>query len=142
MSMSTSVLTEEEIQLVKNSFQVIQPMSEQISAVFYDRLFKIMPDFSEIFRHTDMPVQTRKFAQTLEIMISYLDRLEVISAKIEQLGTFHQQFGVRKEHFTYMGEALLWTLERTIHPYHFTPAVAAAWIKVYTVIASLATRQY
>ncbi len=55
---------------------------------------------------------------------------------VQELGRRHHGYGVTADHYGPVGEALLWTLEQGLGE-AFTPAVKAAWTKVYGVLAEV-----
>lgn len=46
----------------------------------------------------------------------------------------HVSYGAQPKHYAYVGEALLWTLERGLGE-HWTPPVAEAWQACYEILA-------
>ena len=58
---------------------------------------------------------------------------------LEKLGQGHAGYGVRDEHYDTVGAAFLWTLEQGLGA-AFTPAVKAAWVEVYGVVATTMKR--
>ena len=46
------------------------------------------------------------------------------------------RYGVRTEHYTVVGSALLWTLEQGLGA-RFTPAVREAWASAYGLLANV-----
>jgi hemoglobin-like flavoprotein len=63
-----------------------------------------------------------------------LDRPDELAATLRGIGVRHAGAGVRPDHYTAAGVALVWTLEKTL-PQDFTPAVKSAWSSVYTLVA-------
>ena len=46
----------------------------------------------------------------------------------------HVRYGVTLEHYLVVGQALLWTIQRTLG-LNWTTDVAAAWIEAYSIIS-------
>jgi nitric oxide dioxygenase len=134
-------LTDEDKQLVTTSFIKVSPIAEKAAELFYGRLFEIAPDSKELLKETDMKEQGRKLMQTIATAVCALYRLEQVVPEIKNLGRRHIAYGVKKEQYAIVGEALLWTLEKGLGD-DFTPEVKAAWTKVYTVLADTATTAY
>ena len=59
-----------------------------------------------------MAAQRKNLMQTLTVVVKSLDRLEQIVPAVQALGRRHAGYGVREEHYTTVGAALLWTLEQ------------------------------
>jgi nitric oxide dioxygenase len=134
-------LTADEKELVTQSFMKVAPIADQAAELFYGRLFEIAPESHQLFAHTDMRLQGRKLMQTLATAIGALDRLEAIVPDLKAMGKRHIAYGVKREQYQQVGEALLWTLEQGLGA-DFTPELKAAWTKVYAALADVATSVY
>ena len=88
-----------------------------------------------------MPDQGYKLMQMIGTAVMGLDRIEELVPAIQDLGRRHTGYGVKKEHYSTVGEALLWTLEATLGD-SFTPDLKDAWAAVYTVLADTACAVY
>ena len=122
-----------QIDLVQNSFKLVEPMAEAAASLFYDRLFTLDPSLRPMFKN-DMKTQGRKLMQTLGIAVKGLKRLDTILPAVQDLGRRHVHYGVRDEHYDIVGTALLWTLEQGLGE-AFTPAVEEAWTTAYILLA-------
>ncbi len=134
-------LTDHEMQLVTESFRKVAPIADEAAAMFYNRLFEIMPETQALFRGTDMREQGRKLMQTLATAVGSLGRIDRIEQDIKSLGKRHIAYGVRKEHYAMVGQALLWTLQQALGD-EFDDEMKTAWTTVYTALADLATSVY
>lgn len=134
-------LTNQQKQLVIESFAKVAPIAEQAAELFYNRLWEIAPETQGMFKTTDMKAQGMKLMQTLGIAVKSLYSLENLIPVVEELGKRHVTYGVKKEHYDIVGIALLWTLGQGLGD-DFTPEVEEAWASVYGVLASVATRAY
>jgi nitric oxide dioxygenase len=126
-------MTPEQIKTVQESFAKVVPISEQAAALFYGRLFEIAPEVKPLFRG-DMKEQGRKLMGTLVVVVSGLSNLEAILPAASALAKKHVDYGVKAEHYTSVGEALLWTLERGLGS-DWTSELAAAWGTAYGVLS-------
>jgi hemoglobin-like flavoprotein len=122
-------MTLDQIALVQRSFQAVQPILEPAATMFYDRLFDLDPSLRALFRGSRQD-QGRKLAQALTVVVAGLDRPDQIRGAVEALGSRHVGYGVRDEHYTTVGEALLWTLEQGLGE-AFTSDVRNAWAAAY-----------
>jgi hemoglobin-like flavoprotein len=134
-------LSDAEKLLVTESFAKVAPISEKAAELFYNRLWEIDPGTKDLFKKTNMREQGRKLMQTLATAVGALHNLEAIIPVVEQLGRRHIAYGVKKEQYDTVGQALIWTLEQGLGA-DFTPEVKEAWTKVYTLLASVATTAY
>jgi hemoglobin-like flavoprotein len=126
-------MTPEQVRLVQHSFAQVAPISEQAAALFYGRLFEIAPEVKPLFRG-DMKEQGRKLMATLAVVVNALTNLEVILPAASALAQRHVTYGVKAGHYTPVGAALLWTLERGLGA-QWTPELAAAWLAAYTTLS-------
>ncbi|MEM7132374.1 MAG: globin family protein [Chloroflexota bacterium] len=131
-------LSSEQKQLVQQSFAQILPIAEQVSALFYDRLFQLDPDLRPLFQ-SDIEEQQKKFIETLEIAVQALNNLQVLVPVLQRLAIRHVDYGARNEHYDTVGNALIWALEQGLGD-HFTEEVRDSWSAVYDLISSVMTK--
>jgi hemoglobin-like flavoprotein len=134
-------LTDTEKLLVTESFAKVAPISDKAAELFYNRLWEIDPETRALFKSTDMREQGRKLMQTLATAVGALHNLDAIVPVVQQLGKRHIAYGVKKEQYDTVGQALIWTLEQGLGA-DFTPETKEAWVKVYGVLANVATSAY
>ena len=113
----------------------VEPIADTAATLFYNRLFELDPALRPMFAATDLREQKRKLMHTLTVAVNGLHRLEQLTPALEALGRKHVGYGVRDEHYATVGEALLWTLEQGLGD-SFTPAVRAAWMATYGLLAT------
>lgn len=123
----------DDVKAIQESFTMVAPISDQAAALFYGRLFEIAPDVKPLFRG-DMKEQRRKLMATLTVIVNSLGNLPAILPAASALAKRHVAYGVKPVHYEPVGAALLWTLERGLGE-HWTPKLAAAWAKAYTVLS-------
>ena len=127
-------MTSSEISLVKESFRMIAPSSDQAAALFYARLFELDPELREVFRG-DMVEQGRKLMHMIATAVAALDRIDTLLPAVRDLGARHARYGMNEEHYATAGAALMWTLEKGLGA-DFTPSVRDAWTSVYSLLAN------
>ena len=115
--------------LVQSSFVRIQPILETAMSMFYDRLFALDPSLQQMFRSSRTD-QARKLATALTMVVKSIDCPQRIKGAVEALGRRHVGYGVRDEHYTTVGLALLETLEAGLGE-AFTAEVRDAWSAAY-----------
>ena len=91
-------MTPAEQQLIRSSWNAVEPIADPAAAMFYDRLFEIDPRTRDLFRHTDMEKQRKVLMQTLAVVVRSIDRLDQIVPAVEALGRRHAGYGVEVEH--------------------------------------------
>jgi hemoglobin-like flavoprotein len=129
-----SMLTANDVALVRVSFAQVVPIQNNAADLFYDRLFAIAPKLRELFP-ADLREQKRKLMQMIATAVAGLNNLDKLVPAVKALGARHTRYGVVAAHYGVVGEALLWTLERGLGE-GFTPEVRTAWAKVYSVLAA------
>jgi hemoglobin-like flavoprotein len=133
-----SAMTNQEIQLVQRSFELITPVLESATTTFYNRLFELDPSLRHMFR-SPQEEQARKLAHVLTVVVKGLSKLEQILPAVQQLGRRHSSYGVRPEHYSTVGAALLWTLQSGLGE-AFTSEVRDAWVSAYALLSSTMQR--
>lgn len=126
-------MTSQQITLVRQTFARLAGRSAQAGAFFYDRLFALDPSLRRMFPD-DLQQQGQKFVDTLGAVIRSLDRAEDVKADLEALGRRHADYGVHRQHYATMREALLWAMAQILGE-EFDDEVAAAWHAAFDVAA-------
>jgi hemoglobin-like flavoprotein len=126
-------MTPTQVEMVQQSFSKVAPIADQAAALFYGRLFEIAPEVKPLFRG-DMKEQGKKLMGTLAVVVGGLKNLEAILPAASALAKKHVDYGVKASHYTPVGAALLWTLEKGLGP-DWTPEVATAWTTAYTTLS-------
>ncbi len=114
-----------QIQLVRESFALVEPQAVQAGALFYDKLFKRDPSISMMFS-TDMGTQSRRLLEMIGDAVRLLNQPEQLDAVLAVLGARHVAYGVQDEHYDTVGGALLDTLAAAFGD-AFTPDLREAW---------------
>lgn len=126
-------MTPQQIALVQSSFAKVVPIAGAAANLFYARLFEIAPDVRRVFPD-DMALQKKKLMVMLGTAINGLTRLDALLPAVHALGERHAGYGVNIDHFTPVGEALLWALQQGLGD-EFTPAVEKAWATAYEMLS-------
>jgi hemoglobin-like flavoprotein len=126
------MITPEQADLVRRSFDAIWPVRRKVAELFYQRLFELAPDARHLFPD-DMERQRLKLMDMIAAIVGALDERELFQSIITQSGRQHAQFGVSRSHFAAFGDALIWCLERQFGP-AFTPQLREAWITLYDAV--------
>ena len=130
-----SIVTPQQIELVQASFKKVVPIAGTAADLFYDRLFEIAPAVRPMFPE-DLGEQKKKLIGMLATAVNGLHKLYTIVPAVQDLGRRHKGYGVSDEHYTPVGAALLWTLEKGLGA-EFTPDVKSAWTEAYTTLAGV-----
>ena len=128
------MLTDQQIQLVTDSWQKVVPISETAADLFYTRLFELDPSLQSLFSG-DMKIQGERLMNMINIAVNALNRLEDVVPAIQAMGRRHKDYRVEPAHYDTVAQALLWTLGQGLGP-AFTPEVKDAWTQVYGILAN------
>jgi len=126
-------MTPDQVKLVQQSFARVVPIADKAAEIFYDRLFEIAPAVRSLF-HGDMAEQRRRLMATLAVVVNGLNNLPSVLPAASALAKRHVSYGVKPEHYSVVGEALLWTLARGLGP-QWSSEVAAAWTAAYATLS-------
>lgn len=124
-----------QIALVQSSFEEVRPLSDQVAAVFYARLFEVDPVTQPLFKG-DMVKHGRLLMTVLSAAVRGLSDLDALAPVLRNLGARHYSYGVQEEHYVTVGTTLLWTWQHTLGD-KFTDEVRAAWTDAYGLIADV-----
>ena len=128
-------MDEKKITLVEESFAKVAPIADTAAELFYARLFELDPSLKSLFK-TDLKAQGKKLMASITMVVKGLRKPETIIAPVQQLGLRHLDYGVKKEHYDTVGQALLDTLEKGLGD-EFTPEVRHAWEEAYSLLAGI-----
>ena len=131
-------MTPEQIEIVKENFNQIALLADDVATEFYRRLFQIDASLRPMFKE-DLTEQKKKLMMMLKFAIGTLDRMDVFEPSLEALGRKHVAYGVRETHYETVGSALILTLRKVLGV-ALTAHLEAAWIAAYTLIAGTMCR--
>ena len=109
--MNIAVMTPEQIDLIRRSFDRIWPVRRKLAGLFYTRFFELAPDAHRLFP-ADLERQHLKLMDMIAAIVGALDQRELFQSLIGHSGRQHAQFGVKPLHFVAFGDALIWSLEQ------------------------------
>ena len=132
-------MTPEAVRLILVSWHQISTRRELAAVMFYGRLFELDPGLRELFRDTDFHQQRAKLITVLDTLVRVADQPDALIREAAQLGRRHAALELSSRNYEAMGEALHWTLDRSLG-LDFTPATRAAWSELYALVASVMRR--
>lgn len=107
--MGNAPLTENQMQLIEESFAAVAPQGEALVARFYQHLFNDYPAVKPMF-NSDPKEQQKKLLNSLVLVVKNLRQPEKLLPALEQLGMRHLDYGTQPEHYPAVGATLLKTL--------------------------------
>ncbi len=128
-------LTGKQIRIIKKSWEVFRMMDPAIIGdVFYSKLFLEYPVLRKLFKPS-MDEQYKKLIDMLSFIVSHLERIDDITGDIQQLAIRHVEYGVKEKHYTAVGEALLYTLEKGLGN-DWSEETKDVWITCYAILTT------
>ena len=131
-------MTPEQINRVKENFEQIALLADEVATAFYQRLFQLDASLRPLFGE-DLSEQKKKLMMMLKFAVGTLDRMDVFEPSLEELGRKHVAYGVRETHYETVGTALILTLREMLGA-ALTTQLEAAWIAAYTLVAGTMRR--
>jgi len=131
----TEVMSEQQKQLVRDSFQMLEPAGDLVGRLFYRKVIEIAPDIEPVFAG-NIGDKQHELVSALRLAVASLDRLDELGPALQLLGVKFRGLGVRPVHYGAFGEALLWTLSHTLKD-RCTPETQDAWVAFYSQMAEV-----
>jgi len=140
------MLTVNEKQAIRRSWELVVPIAETAADLFYKRLFEIAPHYRNLFPE-DLGPQKRKLVSMLSFIVHAVDWPDEAWAQavpVEEdlflvvlaLGRRHfELYRVPDEAYDDVAQALLWTLDYGLGE-AFTGEVRDAWTRIYVTLAT------
>jgi hemoglobin-like flavoprotein len=126
-------MTPVQIGHVRRTFDLIDPIASQAAALFYDNLFTADPSLRRLFQG-NMAQQGMRLMSMIGAAVDLMEVPDELVPVLRKLGARHVNYGVRDEHYTTVGAALLKTLEQGLGE-AYTDEVHAAWVALYRVVS-------
>jgi hemoglobin-like flavoprotein len=123
-----------EIEFVKVSFSRIESAKTDYAELFYETLFRDTPSIKPLFKG-DIALQRKKLKTTVALVIKGLDRLDSLRDAIFELGARHAGYGVHRDDFPDVVDALIKTFNTVIND--FTVEEEDAWRKALNIVSEI-----
>jgi len=118
-------LTDEQIEIIRDSYKRIVPEIERVSGKFYADLFGRVPEVRPLFRD-DVSEQGMRFMSAIGVIVENLDDAAAMDAEVDRLAAGHAAFQIKPAWFREMQEALIDTFAHALGA-RFTNEVELAW---------------
>ncbi|MDP5218759.1 globin domain-containing protein [Ruegeria sp. 2205SS24-7] len=128
-------LSSDDIDAIRTSFIQMSADLDRAGAVFYERLFEIAPETKDMFLE-DMSVQATKLMSTLGLVISQLQNTQELTPVVSDLALRHLAYGVKREHYELVRQALIEMLETLLDGSDEGRALRA-WAQAYDGLATV-----
>ncbi|BDS13561.1 NO-inducible flavohemoprotein [Aureispira anguillae] len=132
------MITAKTIEIVKSTAPVLAAHGEQITTVFYKRMFKNHPELKDIFNmtHQKQGTQPKVLANAVYQYAQHIDRLEVLGAAVESIAQKHVSLAITPEMYPIVGENLLAAIGEVLGE-AATPEIVEAWTEAYQALADI-----
>lgn len=123
------------VRLLEASFLALAPKADELSTVFYDRLFAQHPGVRGMFP-TDMTAQKVKLMDSIAMVIKGLRDPASFRGKLNELGQKHADVGTKAEHYPAVWDAMLWSMAKVAGP-AWTPTLETEWRRALQLISAM-----
>ena len=124
------------IKLLESSFDRVKHDSVNFSASFYSKLFHYHPELKPLFEKADLVAQEKKLVVSLAVIVENLRNPQQLTMALKSLGAYHQQVGTIREHYPFVGQALVETFAEYLgSKWDFN--TNKAWLDAYNLIAEI-----
>jgi NAD(P)H-flavin reductase/hemoglobin-like flavoprotein len=125
---------DDDIALLEELFRLLADRADEVAGYFYATLFVADPSLRAMFPAA-MGAQRERLFRALTAAVTHLDRPAEFVSMMRALGRDHRKYGVRTEHYTAFGRALLVAL-RQFGQDVWVPELEQAWTRAYHYMAS------
>lgn len=125
-----------DINLLRQSFELILERDPNVTTRFYDILFERYPHARPLFGKNSRKAQESMLAQALVAVVEHLEDGAWLTQTLGALGAKHVDYGVTPEMYGWVGDALLTTFAE-IAAGDWTAPMAENWTEAYGVIVKL-----
>jgi len=124
------------VRLIRSSFEALRPQAPALVDRFYAILFQRYPQVKPMFAHTDLARQKQMLIQALVLLVTNLEKPDILKSYLGALGARHSGYGARDAHYDAVGECLLAAMAEVASPL-WSDELAAEWGATYGAVASL-----
>lgn len=130
------MLSETEIQTIRETVPLLKEKGQDITAIFYKRLFEEHPELKNVFNQTNQKrgLQSSALAMAVVAAAENIEDLTPIVPAIMPVVYKHCALQVKPEHYPIVGENLIWAIEEVTGLKDEDPIIQA-WVKAYDEIA-------
>jgi len=122
--------------LLRESFQLAIERAPDLTARFYDTLFRNKPELAALFAHRPRATQEQMLGEALSAVIDHLEDAPWLAHQLAALGARHAEYGVTRVMYDDVGVALLQTLAASTGD-AWTREVEGQWKLAYGAICEM-----
>jgi hemoglobin-like flavoprotein len=117
--------TEEQINRLGLSFQLIEPRLDDVVSVFYTKLFEAAPSLRSMFPE-NMGGQVSHMNTALKLVAKNITNLDSLAEPLREMGARHVGYGAEEGQFPVVRDILVESLSE-IAGYAWTPQLSSDW---------------
>lgn len=122
------VLSEQQIYLVQECYRQVEESPHEFAKHYYGKLFELEPRLQALFRN-DLDIQGRKLIAMLEVAVNGVKDMGMLVpmlTQLTQLAHRHNDYNVKKSHFSLLNTALHHAFEQHLQQ-AYTDEHRQAW---------------
>ncbi|WP_327679130.1 globin domain-containing protein [Kitasatospora sp. NBC_00458] len=127
--------TARDIELIRTSLAVVEPVADRATAHFYALIFLHHPEVRALFPAA-MDVQRDRLFRALLMAARSADDPDALRTRLGALGRGHRRYGTLTDHYGPVGECLVAALARYAGT-RWTAETELAWRRVYRLVSSI-----
>ncbi len=125
-------MTEQQIHLVRESWEQLKPGSRQIGRSLYDRLFVSFPIAKHLFDE-DIHQQACKLAAVISFVVTKLHRIEDIYPDLRNIGSMHSKYEIPYDWYAIVGNSLVESIKDAMGM-QWNEKLEEAWNSLYDIL--------
>lgn len=131
-------MLEHQKELVRATIPALTKHGEQITTVFYQRMFAAHPEIAPMFNQDDQKsgAQPKRLAAAILAYAGNLDRLDLLGPAVSRIEHRHVATHVKPEHYPIVGKHLLEAIREVLGE-AATPEILEAWGVAYNELATI-----
>ncbi|MGG0658573.1 NO-inducible flavohemoprotein [Rummeliibacillus pycnus] len=132
------MLSQKTMDIIKSTAPVLEKYGQEITTVFYKRLFESHPELLNIFNQTNQRKgrQQMALANTVYAAAVHIENLSEIIPVVKGIAEKHRSLGIKPEHYPIVGENLLIAIKEVLGD-AATDEIMNAWTEAYGVLADI-----
>ena len=128
-------MTTAEIDLVKQTWEEISPISLELGQRFYTVLFERAPAMKALFKN-DLRDQVMKLMFMVSYFVNRLEQDDLLKEEVHKVAARHTDYGATPADYAIMGDVLVEVFAEDMAA-TWTQAKSDAWRKAYDKLAAL-----
>jgi methyl-accepting chemotaxis protein len=125
-----------DIDALETSFDLVAPRGDELTEIFYARLFDAAPEVKPLFAGADMARQRQMLLAALVLLRQSLRNLDAVLPALRKLGARHVAYGTKPAHYPLVGATLIGAME-TVAGEEWQLRYAQAWSEAFGVVAAV-----